>query len=523
MAGPRSIPFDLAAASADANWRETFEWPLDHLSIYEPTMGLVRRLIEGFDQMPAGSMRDIVTVCMPRLTATVVTLLETSLWVEAAARSGQVLTGGPPQVYYLQGMAAPDHGQFTRASEARKTRLSFPFLRQVVRVKTWTPWLQMPLALIAPQTVAIAHNSLMRAEARNSRVGYRHAELMLTVDDNEKPRMDLFEAVAAQFRSELLAHKVLDEERGHMVADLWESLCLPDFLEAQRFVSAAGRLRTVPATLWGGTGGFRPGRAVRVEARNRGSKVVAFDHGASTGMIKERESLVLGELCVADEYVVATEAQELLIRGAEPKPLMPRTGEAALRHGSGDPAMAWTLPAASRAPRGHPRVLYVSGAFIGFRQRIPPRIPDVVKLDWQIRLISQLEDLDVELRTQMHPGGILHGRPHPAASFGTPSGTKFENAASWAEVFLFDVVQSTTFALALTTDRPIVLIDHGMNRFSNGMRKMLDERCTILEVSRDERNRIVIDKGELADAINAAAATRPDAMPFRSMFAGVFA
>ena len=52
---------------------------------------------------------------------------------------------------------------------------------------------------------------------------------------------------------------------------------------------------------------------------------------------------------------------------------------------------------------------------------------------------------------------------------------------------------------------------------------MLDERCTILEVSRDERNRIVIDKGELADAINAAAATRPDAMPFRSMFAGVFA
>ena len=50
-----------------------------------------------------------------------------------------------------------------------------------------------------------------------------------------------------------------------------------------------------------------------------------------------------------------------------------------------------------------PRVLYVSGAFIGFRQRIPPRIPDVVKLDWQIRLVKMLAAMKIELKARCIP------------------------------------------------------------------------------------------------------------------------
>lgn len=169
---------------------------------------------------------------------------------------------------------------------------------------------------------------------------------------------------------------------------------------------------------------------------------------------------------------------------------------------------------------GKPRVLYVSGAFIGFRQRIPPRIPDIVKLDWQIRLVKMLSAMNIELKSQMHPGGVLQGQPHPVNAFCASSNRRFEEAKDWAQVFVFDVIQSSTFPMALVTHKPIVLIDHGMNAFNRHMKTLLDQRCLILDVKRDDRNRITINRELLQQSIMEAANMSPDPTPFSDMYAG---
>ena len=83
-------------------------------------------------------------------------------------------------------------------------------------------------------------------------------------------------------------------------------------------------------------------------------------------------------------------------------------------------------------------------------------------------------------------------------------------------------MQSTTFPLALVTDRPIVLIDHGMNKFSEKMQTLLQQRCIILRVERDQRNRVVIKKELLEHSVMEAAKMIPDPTSFCEMYGGKY-
>ena len=130
----------------------------------------------------------------------------------------------------------------------------------------------------------------------------------------------------------------------------------------------------MPSQIWGGAGGFQPARAIRIEAQRRGSWVVGHDHSCAAGMILEKESSVLSDLSVADEFVLPTKGAVEMFGQDCGKNLLPNTGQAKLSWLQGDPTMV-SATCNTEEKNGiarKPRVLYVSGAFIGFRQRIPP-------------------------------------------------------------------------------------------------------------------------------------------------------
>ena len=77
--------------------------------------------------------------------------------------------------------------------------------------------------------------------------------------------------------------------------------------------------------------------------------------------------------------------------------------------------------------------------------------------------------------------------------------------------------------MALITHTPIVLIDHGMNKFNKNMKMLLNERCLILNVERDRRNRIKIDSELLELSIMKAAKMTFNSTPFSEMYAGDYA
>ena len=84
---------------------------------------------------------------------------------------------------------------FTQPSEAKIKVLHFPFLRNVARTKSWTPWHKLSLAFLHPFAIAITHNSLLRLNASSQRVKFVHPESLLKQDVNWRLNADLTQEI----------------------------------------------------------------------------------------------------------------------------------------------------------------------------------------------------------------------------------------------------------------------------------------------------------------------------------------
>ena len=265
------IPFDLAAAERMPGWRDGFAWPLPHPEIYEPVMGFMRRVIAAADNFTDEDLRDVLLICLPRMTASAATLIESALWVQAAERTGLEIEGGPEAIYRLKGEEAPDAVEFTKPSEAHRTPLRWPLPRRLARIKSWTPLPRLPLALLNPHAEAISHNSLLRVCARSKRIGYRHADLMLPPQSAAQQPM---QTRAMQVLTELLADAMegteeLTLDRRELAISLIRDEVTAHIEDGVRLMAAARQIRTLPRAIWAGTGGYKTGRSIRIEARPR--------------------------------------------------------------------------------------------------------------------------------------------------------------------------------------------------------------------------------------------------------------
>ena len=150
---------------------------------------------------------------------------------------------------------------------------------------------------------------------------------------------------------------------------------------------------------------------------------------------------------------------------------------------------------------------------------MPPRLPDLVNLDWQMRFAELLRGMPIELTCRPHPEGLFSNRPNPLGDVVPLSPRVFEDLIADTDVFVFDYIQSTTFYEALCTDRPIVLIDFGLPIYTGDARALLEARCRIVPARFDERNRPHVDTKELTEAV-CGGDRLADPIAFRELLAG---
>ena len=146
--------------------------------------------------------------------------------------------------------------------------------------------------------------------------------------------------------------------------------------------------------------------------------------------------------------------------------------------------------------------------FRGWRQNLPAVTPDPVQFDFELRVIECLERLPIELTCRAHPEGIFQGKIHPLAATTSLSERTFEELIDTCDIFVMDYCRSTTFWTALCSDRPIVMIETGYSYlddlFTDEIRPLMERRVRFVRARNDDRNRLVIDEKELADAILSA-------------------
>jgi len=263
--------------------------------------------------------------------------------------------------------------------------------------------------------------------------------------------------------------------------------------------------QAIPETILLGGASFPPFRIVSLAAREKGTKIVAFQHGHNLGFT-DADIICFNDYAICDEFVCATKQQI---------PLARRRAH---------------LSALSRVRDIH-FVALETDAYQGHRQRYqlerkthngPKRVMIIGSPMSSNRSTTGVCDayyhwlrLDILMARALKGAGyrVLY-KPHPSSldAATTLIGPEvdemptapFEDCCTDADTFIFGTPLTTTFGMALCTDTPIVMIDPEGRNWNPEIEALLRKRCEFVAASLDGHNRINLDLPKFVAAIETA-------------------
>ena len=513
---PRELAADIDTALARADWRRHVSWPV----------GLAEASRIGSAQMRAGLawaqhrddalLRDASLLALPVILGYARAIVLAALAAERAARAGARIDAAAPEFAYLQ----DGEGRPPARSEPilPPVAVNFPLLRRIARMRSWTAPARLPRALLRPQAVAVSHNSLLCTTAANEgrAIGFRHAETILDDARRQAGTAPNAAGQAMALAQALIGDGILEEPFRRRALDLIAATAQAHLGKALADMAAL-RAVALPDEIWSGSGGLYAPRALGLEVLRRGGRVVRFDHGTPREFVATAEVTALLELAVSSEFVLATEPAAAICRAQIDENLLPRS--LVIRGGQGDSLFA-RVPA--RRPAKQPgerlRVVYAPTQLLGFRQLLPALPPDVVHLDWQMRVAEALRALDADFVCQAHPEGLLRHHPHPLADVAPTVRGNFEAQLHAADVFVFDTPTTTALWQAACTDARIVYLDIGAGHMTPPVAELFAARATVVPAGPDRDNRPQLDAAALRAAV--LDGKRGDPAAFRRLLGG---
>jgi hypothetical protein len=527
-----NVPYSLDAVGAyNDDWRSSFEWPVSLPESFELVERVLERYTHHLLQQPL-ELRNILL--LGRGLSEAIAILEAAFAVQGE-ETGNVKLIGAPELEVLRGSS--QHIQkdarttVSMGDRFLKFDAKLPWLRRAVRTASWTPLLRLPRTLVAPDGIAITHNELLRdyLEKGTDAIQFRHAvpylsELVGRGNRQSPKTADSLDTAITHFVHMLAEEPALDQTIQARVRHLVRPIVEQSLGEAAATLSALAAAESVPKLLLTGNGGFYPSRALGIEVLNRGGRVVRADHGGTVALMAKPYFLVQQELLVTSEFLVPTRSVQETKVISDAQKLAKPVHEVQVRAGRGDRSLS---PKGYRSPVSKPdgakrRVMFVGTAYYGFSQTYPPFWPGPVYLDWHHRVLSQLAGLPIDLVHKPHPGGFFNGCPPGLEKYAPVLTDSFEAEMSSVDVFVFDIAASTTFSTALSSDRPIVLLDSGSLQFNETVAPDIHRRCRVLKLGYDARNRPYVRDDELVDAV-CGGPDRIDPSAFRKLYLGDYA
>jgi hypothetical protein len=509
------------------DWRDRLMWPVSAASSRVMGEAVCREVIAGTAAVEGDVDRQVALVGAGLFVNGFVSLAEAAYVAQAEALSGITVLGGPPELAALRDSEAAVEVMAHRHRGKGifdVTPANHPLLRSVARTASWTPPLMLAPALMAPSSTAIGHNALLRRYARQkgSRTRYWPAANILVAVRGREPEREDQNAGRALTRSMAEAllplAKGLEEPWRSRVAALFEARVTPSIAKINADVKAIRKTRRLPANVWTGTGAAYVARLIASEVSRRGGTVTGFDHGGVTAISQVLELTSISELMVASRFCVATRPWAQLLEHSKAMTLAAPFGGCEIIHSDGEPTFRQACLDGSAPARR--RVVYVGHPYRALRQFAIAGTSDAIYWDLQSRLAAHLNELSVDLICKPHPEGHFVGKRNPIEQIAPTSYRRFEEHLPDTDVFVFDAPTSTTFAEALCTNRPVVLIERGQYPFNPAIDAHIRARCRIVPSHIDDRNRIWPDLEALDEAVLGGADT-VDPTYFRALLAGM--
>jgi hypothetical protein len=517
--------FDVNLALRQADWRRRVGWPTSLADTHKYNRAAWKAFWP-IVRSRAPQEQDVLLLAGARIIWQCLALGEAASVVQSAAERGLEIVGAPAAVNYLMNASDMDLPPIELAPTPFKNikQTSFSGLRRFARSAALSAPAGWPRMMIAPDAVALSYNSVMHnyARKRGLAIKFTHADDIFIKARKRPPAQaveDWIEDVAPVLVTALLGGRQLSTPYRERFARLANSVITRQLSEAANGCAALRQLRVLPDNIW--CGGQLSARYLAIEARRRGATVTGFEHGWGLACEEAAELTAYAELAMVDQFVAMTPTSAERLKASAAHRIASPTRPITFIAGDGDgEAKRLRLDRKMRNGSGRPTVVYAPTVITGFRQFLPPILPDVVHLDWQFRICEELTALPVNFICRPHPEGLFRGRRHPLNAILRPSESTFEELMDVADVFVFDFQQSTTFGRALCSDRGIVLIDLGTPAFDERTETELRKRCHVIRARYDELNRPHLDKDELREAVFAAGNRPVDTRYFRDLMLG---
>jgi hypothetical protein len=507
------IPFDFFAAQNMPDWRDNFRWMLSEQDVGMIYKDLDKRLVsfaKGLSE--ERKKQNLFLLALPVIRSRMLELQLAALTVQAAERAEVDLISSLDEVNFLN---TGDERYFTDRSgfELVEKGIKWIFLRRVLRTLTWTPAWKLLWVLIKPEIIAVAHNDTLRRQAwlSSKRVYFYQAcelfnKLRTSAYYKQQPATNELDMFAEEIFALVANQDLYEGIYLERLKRLGLAFIKNHLLTSYQDLEALYRFEELPHEVWIASGGAYSSRAMALAALFRGGKATSFAHATGTVLTPDYNAFLMHELAVTSEFVDLTPAAMQKIDMHISNEDRAAFHNFKISSIDGSPHYKKCIAKVNRKVRNNtrPTVVYTpteTTLFIG-----PIYSSNTVYLDWQLRLVKMLQEMDIDLICQPHPQGIFRDRSlvHPLReAFNIPY-RKFEDIIDQADVFLVDFIHSTIFGEMLASNLPIVRIalnDHYRNGVSADLQPMLDARCRTVPVFFGDDNLPYVDKQQLQAAI----------------------
>lgn len=149
------------------------------------------------------------------------------------------------------------------------------------------------------------------------------------------------------------------------------------------------------------------------------------------------------------------------------------------------------------------KIMYIGTAFHGEGARLRPIFHDMTYFDWQIKLLSHLKDLGLEVIYKPHPEGATSVPDGFAESFGFKSNTKrFEDIDENVDAYIIDFFFSSTTPAVLKKEKPVFFINLGFPELMPDALDLIKKSCYYIKAHYSDDSRLSIDFNEFNQLIN---------------------
>ena len=519
---PVEMPYDYSGIKGNIGWQSNLSWPCRPEILHEYIDDSINHYLRSIDNTDEKFSKKILLAGPWQILGYVWGCYEKLLCVQYEESNGVFFNSLSPELKFLrEGLSQNKQIDLTFFDDKLNFRknnynLNFQSLRNLKMMNLWMPIIKIPKTFLTGSVEAISYNSLLGKSALdgNKKITYKDAKYFINQSRRNYSINSLQESLKLKIDS--LAEKsiLIPDTDDHFVQrfrELTTKAAKFVFYQVACDLLGLEKLKKIPKEVWSGTAGNYPARLVGLEALYRGGEVVRFDHGGSTGLTSPSKLIALNELCVSSKFVMGTHNLATYAESYCSVHESPGITKVQYSGANGFPHLNKLSYKARKILGKKKNVIYLSSFSRNLRKNPTHSMAELIYLDWSLRLAGALSRLPINLVCQPHPASFHDSGKHELSSIAKVSTDPFEKIMDWADIYVCDIVNSTTFWEILCTECPVIYFNLGINKLNPAIEEQVSLRCQTINTLYDQDNIPQFNSEELKDNIlNSKVVTNSD-------------